>query len=147
MIGRWFAFIPPTKYYATNIKQISNCLVPYISNRYEHACMHGWRHAFMHRNAWRHAFLCITTHPILTCTPFLALVVATSAMILVIHWVHTLPFATNLCVPTLLTTLPTVKPVCHLIHTHLLAAIWTRASLNSTNPRVLVTCHESPSLG
>jgi len=137
MIGRWFAFIPHTKYYATNIKQISNCLVPYISNIYEHACMH----------AWRHAFLGITTHPILTCTPFLALVVATSTMIHVIHWVHTLPFATNLCVPTLLTTLPTVKPVCHLIHTHLLTAIWTSASLNLTNPRVLVTCHESPSLG
>jgi len=131
MIGRWFAFIPHTKYYVTYIKQISNCFVPYISNR----------------NAWRHAFLCITTHPILTCTPFLALVVATSTMILAIHWVHTLPFATDLCVPTLLTTLPTVKPVCHLINTHLLAAIWTSASLNLTNPRVLVTCHESPSLG
>jgi hypothetical protein len=137
MIGRWFAFIPHTKYYITYIKQISNFLVPYISNIYEHACMY----------AWRHAFLCITTHPILTYTPFLALVVATSTMILAIHWVHTLPFATDLCVPTLLTTLPTVKPVCHLINTHLLAAIWTRASLNLTNPRVLVTCHESPSLG
>ena len=98
-------------------------------------------------HARHHAFLCVTTHPILTCTPFLALVVAASTMLLAIHWVHTLTSAANLCVLTLLTTLPTVKPVCRFIHTHLLAAIWTEASLSSTNPRVLVACHESPSLG
>ena len=42
MIGRWFAFIPHTKYYATNIKQISNCLSHiYRIDMNTHACMDG----------------------------------------------------------------------------------------------------------
>ena len=98
-------------------------------------------------HARHHAFLCVTTHPLLTSTPFLALVVAASTMLLAVHWVHTLTSAANLCVLAFLTTLPTVKPVCRFIHTLLLAAIWTGASLSSTNLRVLVTCLESPSLG
>ena len=37
-------------------------------------------------------FLCITTHSIHTCIPFLALVVATPTMLLVRHWLHTMTF-------------------------------------------------------
>jgi len=90
-------------------------------------------------------FLCITTHSIHTCIPFLALVVATPTVLLVRHWLHTITFAAYLSVLALLTTHSTVKPVCQHIHTLLLAAIRPGAALGTTNPRVLIACHGSPS--
>jgi hypothetical protein len=113
--------------------QISTCLVPDQVDIYEHA--------------WSHGFLCIAAHSILTCTPFLALVAAAPTVFLVRHRVHTLPLAANLRILALVTTHATVESVCYHIHTLLLAAIWSGAANDTTNPRVLVTCHDSPGLG
>ncbi|KAK5831508.1 hypothetical protein PVK06_015306 [Gossypium arboreum] len=89
-------------------------------------------------------FLRIAAHPIQTFTSFRASIVAIPTMQSVGHWIHTLPFAANLRVLTLLTTLPAVEPVPHHIHTFSLAAIRPRAACRTTHSRVFVTRHHGP---
>lgn len=89
-------------------------------------------------------FLCVAAHPIQTFASFAALIVATPAVSFVGHWVHTLPFAANLWVFTLLTTHPAVEPVCLHVHAFLLAAIRPRTARYTADSGVLVTCHHGP---
>jgi len=77
-------------------------------------------------------------------TPFLAVVVAASTVLLVGHQFHTLTLATDLKILACLPTLPAVERVCRHIHTPLHAAVWPPAALGTANPRMCVTCQDVP---
>jgi len=65
-------------------------------------CVNGYPKQY----SWHDISLCITIHPIHTCTAFLALVI-------VRHWVRTLTIIANLRIFALLKTHSTVELVCH----------------------------------
>ena len=76
--------------------------------------------------------LCITTHPINASIPFLASIVAPSAMTLVLHHVDAFSLATNLLVLAFFPTEPTILFIGLHINTFLLATVWTWATFSPT---------------
>lgn len=86
-------------------------------------------------------YLGVATHAVDAQTSPIALIVATSTMLPIEHWIHTLPFTTYLRVLAFLATLPTIISVRLQIYTLLLATVATRAAFGSTQFYVSIACH------